>query len=31
MFLDASVVVAVLLDEPDAPALLKAMEGRREI
>lgn len=29
MFLDASAVVAVLLDEPDAPALLKAMEAAR--
>ena len=29
MFLDASAVVAVLLDEPDAPGLLKAMEAAR--
>lgn len=29
MFLDAGAVVAVLLDEPDAPALLKAMEAAR--
>ena len=29
MFLDASAVVAVLLNEPDAPALLKAMEAAR--
>lgn len=29
MFLDASAVVAVLLDEPDAPGLQKAMEAAR--
>ena len=29
MFLDASAVVAVLLQEADAPALLKAMEAAR--
>lgn len=29
MFLDASAVVAVLLDEPEAPGLLKAMEAAR--
>ena len=27
--MDASAVVAVLLDEPDAPGLLKAMEAAR--
>lgn len=29
MFLDASAVVAVLLNEPEAPGLLKAMEASR--
>lgn len=29
MFLDASAVVAVLLNEPEAPGLLKAMEAAR--
>lgn len=29
MFLDASVIVAVLKNEPEGPALLKAMEGAR--
>ncbi|TQM89566.1 type II toxin-antitoxin system VapC family toxin [Roseinatronobacter monicus] len=29
MFLDASVIVAVLKNEPESPVLLKAMEGAR--